>query len=112
MRKELRVASSDGLSSYAVVFAWDGSNLSVTCDCKAGSLGQGCRHKEGLINGDRSLLLGDEDIGDILGWIETSAVGRAALRLREAEVAVKSAQAEVKSAKKALADLVNPKLTR
>lgn len=112
MRKEFRVASSNGMSSYAVVFIRNGDQLYVTCDCKAGALGQACRHKEGLINGDRGLLRVDEDMSEVLKWVQESQVGRAAERLRDAEAGIKIAQTAVKSAKKELADLVNPRQVR
>lgn len=109
MHKEFHVLSSDGTSSYRVIFAYDGNNLRVKCDCKAGSMGQACRHKESLLFGDDSVLVEKEDLSGVLSWVLASPVQQAISNLREAEIRAKAAHAVEKSAKKILADMLNGK---
>lgn len=106
MRKGFHVRSSDGVSSYAVMFEYDGSGLQVKCDCKAGMLGQMCRHKERLILGDGSVLSVADDLSDVLRWVAASPVQQAIDAVREAESKTRAAQIAEKSAKKALANLL------
>jgi len=111
MRHVLRAKSSDGTSSYLVEFNWDGRSLEVLCDCRAGILGQHCRHKEGLIRGDQSLLSDSLDgpaLGEIVGWVKLSEVGTASIQLRNAEQRLKAAQVDVKAAKKSLERAMRP----
>ncbi len=111
MRNVLRVKSSDGTSSYSVEFNWDGHRLEVLCDCRAGVLGQHCRHKEGLIHGDHSLLSDSSDgpaLDEVVGWVRLSPVGTASTQLREAEERFKAAQVDAKAAKKSLERAMRP----
>ena len=80
-QREYRVRSSDGQSSYVVGFWWDGEHLYVKCSCRAGIVGQGCRHKDAILAGDTSVLFEDADIREIAEWIERSAVGFALRRV-------------------------------
>lgn len=111
MRNVLRAKSSDGTSSYSVEFNWDGNRLEVICDCRAGMLGQHCRHKDGLMRGDHSLLL-DSSVGPVLdevvSWVRLSPVGTASTQLRGAEEKLKAAQVAVKAAKKSLEKAMRP----
>lgn len=67
--KEFSVYSSDGVSVYTVVVEWNGKDLSVACDCKAGSLGDWCRHKSGLLNGEEAILATKDNLTDVLQWV-------------------------------------------
>ena len=112
MIREIQVASSDGASSYLVVFEWNGKDLSVTCNCRAGYLGQACRHKEGLLLGNRLLLPNPKDesiLVEILRWVDESPVRNALSNICKAEAELQTAQAAAKAAKKALVVLLNPK---
>lgn len=109
--RQLRVTSSDGVSFYLVEFEWDSERLRITCDCRAGTLGKNCRHKEGLICGDSSLLKDPADIvvlNEVVEWVNQSPVRSAISRLHAAEAELKAAQARVKAAKKALEILYIP----
>lgn len=111
MRRVLRAKSSDGTSSYLVEFKWDERRLEVLCDCRAGVLGQHCRHKEGLIRGDRSLLWDSSDdpvLNEVVSWVRLSPVGTASTQLRDAEATHKAAQVAVKVAKKSLENAMRP----
>jgi hypothetical protein len=111
MRNVLKAKSSDGTSSYSVEFNLDGNRLEVFCDCRAGVLGQHCRHKEGLIRGDRALLLDSSDgavLDEVVNWVRRSPVGTASTQLRDAEEKLKAAQVAVRAAKKSLENAMRP----
>lgn len=111
MRNVLNARSSDGTSSYSVEFNWDGANLEIFCDCRAGALGRHCRHKEGLILGDKSILMNSSDesaLEEILGWVKLSPVAIALAQYRDAEEKLKAAQAAVIAAKKLLENAIRP----
>ena len=114
--KEFNVLSSDGVSAYSVVVEWNGSNLSVACNCKAGALGDWCRHKSGLLNGDESILVVKDNLIDVLQWVKGSSVHSAISHIhvaesqqREAEASLKKAKANVLAAKQVVANLINPR---
>lgn len=113
--KEFSVCSSDGLSAYLVVVKWNGNELSVACDCKAGSLGDWCRHKNDLLNGEEAILAVKDNLTDVLQWVKASPVYAAMSDIhiaesqqKDAEVLLKKAKSKVQAAKRAAANLVNP----
>jgi hypothetical protein len=114
--KEFSVYSSDGMSVYKVVIEWNGKDLSVACDCKAGSLGDWCRHKSGLLNGEEATLATKVNLTDLLQWVKESSVYGALSDIqiaenqqREAEALLKKAKAKVQAAKHVAARLVSPR---
>lgn len=116
---EFSVYSSDGMSAYTVVVKWNGNELSVACDCKAGSIGDWCRHKNGLLNGEESILAAKENLTDVLQWVKASPVYAAMSDIqiaesqqKEAEVLLKKAKSKVQAAKRAAANLVNPRVKK
>lgn len=90
---------------YLVTFRRDGDNLTATCSCRAGELGQLCKHRVQLINGDVSDLVSDNEpeVDEIAGLIAGTGVSAALDALRAAEQAEKDAKREVANRKKALA---------
>lgn len=109
------VNSSDGVATYAVAVQWDGNNLYVACDCKAGSLGDWCRHKSAILNGEEDILAVKEDLTDVLQWVKSSPVHAAMsdiqnfeIQQKEAEASLKKVKARVQAAKRAAAVLVSP----
>ncbi|TXH15825.1 MAG: hypothetical protein E6R00_06890 [Gammaproteobacteria bacterium] len=113
--KEFSVSSSDGSSAYTVVVKWNGHELFVACDCKAGSIGDWCRHKNGLLNGEEAILAVKDNLTDVLQWVNASPVHAAMSDIhiaesqqKDAEVLLKKAKSKVQAAKRAAANLVNP----
>lgn len=103
--KALKAKSSDGTTLYTVEFIWDGEELSVLCDCRAGLMKQHCRHKDSFIRGDKSLLADssfEADLKDVVIWVNQSPVGKAMQELVGAEEGLKIAQAKAKTAKRLL----------
>jgi hypothetical protein len=112
MLYKLNAKSSDGTSAYTVEFNWDGNKLEIFCDCRAGLLGQHCRHKDGLISGDHTLLADPSAsalLNEVVSLVKISQVGVVLGQLREAEDRLKAAQVEVKLAKKALEKVMRPR---
>lgn len=112
--KNFSVFSSDGVSAYTVFVEWNGKDLFVACDCRAGSSGDWCRHKSGLLNGEEGILAVKDNLTDVLKWVGASPVHAAILRIqyaenqqREAEVSLKKAKNNVLAAKKTAANLIN-----
>jgi hypothetical protein len=114
--KEFSVLSSDGVSAYTVTFEWNGKDLSVACNCKAGLIGDWCRHKSGLLNGDESK---NSNWTEVENWINASPVCSVLTEIREAENQLKEverllkkAKVKVQEAKRTAADMVNPRLKK
>jgi hypothetical protein len=112
--KAFSVYSSDGASTYSVVVEWNGKDLSVACNCKAGSMGDWCRHKSGILNGEEAILAAKDDLTDVLQWVKASPINAAMsgiqaaeIQQKEAEAALKKAKAKVQAAKRVTADLVS-----
>lgn len=115
--KVFSVYRSDGESAYTVVVEWNGKDLSVACDCKTGSLGDWCRHKCGLLNGEEAILATKDNLTDVLQWVKASPVYTAMSEIhvaenqqKEAGALLKKAKAKVQAAKGAVANLVNPRV--
>lgn len=112
--KKFRALNSEGVSAYTVIVEWNGKDLYVACDCKAGSLGDWCRHKSGVLNGEESILADGDTLTDVLTWVSLSSVSTAIARIREAEnqrsdaeASLKKAKANVLAAKKVVMNLIN-----
>jgi hypothetical protein len=117
--KEFSVYSSDGVSAYTVIVEWNGKDLSVACGCKAGLLGDWCRHKSSLLNGDETILATKDNLTDVLQWIKASPVYAAMSDIhvaenqqREVEALLKKAKGKVQAAKQVAANLVNPRVKK
>lgn len=105
MEYALNVLSSDGDKTYTVCLDWDGEELAVSCDCRAGQVGQHCKHKDAILRGNYGLVVKEPDnrtMSELTDLIARSAVGSALHRLVEAEVAVAGAQDSLRQAKKSL----------
>lgn len=97
--KAYSVYSSDRLATYTVVVEWNGSDLKVSCDCKAGSLGDWCRHKSSLLKGDETVLTTNDDLTEVLQWVKSSPIHGAITDIEAAEVVQKEAESTLKIAK-------------
>ena len=90
---------------YLVVIERHANNLSATCDCPAGVMGQYCKHRFRLFEGDASGIVGGDigRVGEVPSLLEGTDVAKAILVLRRAEDQAKLAKAAVSKAKKDLA---------
>jgi hypothetical protein len=54
--KEILIRAKSSSSDYYTVICKIQDVITIYCDCKAGSFGKLCKHKMGLLSGDRSFL--------------------------------------------------------
>ncbi|MCB1864780.1 MAG: hypothetical protein KDG50_05080 [Chromatiales bacterium] len=103
MRLNLR-AKSSGAEPYEVEFVIDGNQLSVYCNCQAGSFGKLCKHKTELLAGDTSRLFDETETSKLeeLSRIVQRApeILRLAGEIAQSEKIVRTEQAKLKKAKK------------
>lgn len=105
------VRSSDGEGTYLVEFLFESDVLKIRCNCKAGALGQNCKHKDCLIDGRTDILASrneDASLATALGWVANSAVAEARRRIRDLEHRTDLLQQELKREKIAFARLIRP----
>jgi uncharacterized Zn finger protein len=90
---------------YTVTFARAGNNLTGTCTCAAGAIGQYCKHRFALMAGEVTDLASDNtaDVQALRGMIAGTDVAAAMTALQRAEAAARAAQNELSQRKRALA---------
>ena len=90
---------------YQVVFNKKGNSLNAHCSCRAGQVGQYCKHRlriimgetEGITSGNKEAVL------EIQKWFKGTDVEEALKALRESESRLEEAKNEVVIRKKRLA---------
>lgn len=90
---------------YKVQFRKSGNNLTAHCTCPAGAVGQICKHRMRILEGDtEGIVSGSEsEVAKAASWLTGSNVETALLELRSAESRLEAAQKEVSTLKKKLA---------
>lgn len=90
---------------YTVTFGRAGANLTSSCSCAAGAIGQYCKHRFALMGGDVTDLASDNaaDVEVLRGLIAGSDVEIAMDGVRQAEAVLEEAKKELAKRKKALA---------
>lgn len=91
---------------YQVDFALgDSGNITATCTCPAGAMGQYCKHRFNILAGDLTgIASGNEpDVALVSSWLPGSDVERALTALGDAEREFRVAKSRVAAAKKAIA---------
>jgi uncharacterized Zn finger protein len=90
---------------YEVVFDKKGGNLTATCSCPAGLMGQYCKHRFRILAGNSEGIVSEniEDATTVQGWLAGSDVEMAIHNLGLAEAELDQAKKKVGAAKKALA---------
>ena len=72
----VEVRGSEG-DIYQVSFAKDAIGVNVQCSCKAGKMGQFCRHRLALLAGDRSAMVNPAKgsvLDEALSWREFDSI--------------------------------------
>lgn len=89
---------------YIVAFIKDDEGLVATCTCAAGSVGQYCKHRLAILNGDPSAIVSGNmsDAETIAGWLAGSSISAALDALSVAERELEDAKRAVARAKKQL----------
>jgi hypothetical protein len=91
---------------YAVRFIRSGDgNLSASCTCPAGAMGQYCKHRLGILSGDPSGVVSGNahEVPIIASWLSGSDVERTLRDLADSEAELEAAKKRVAAAKKAVA---------
>jgi uncharacterized Zn finger protein len=90
---------------YEVVFSREGSNLTATCTCPAGLVGQYCKHRFNILGGavDGVVSNNENEVATVLGWLPGTDVEAAMNAVAAAEAEVERAKKAATAAKKALA---------
>jgi len=90
---------------YEVVFSREGSNLTATCTCPAGVVGQYCKHRFNILYGavDGIVSNNENEVATVVGWLPGTDVEAAMNVVAAAEVEVERAKKAAAAAKKALA---------
>lgn len=105
MRKEFKVLSSDGVTSYVVEFLLESGKLHIHCGCPAGVLGKWCKHKMSFVSGDVAGVLESSaasDVAEVLIWIKNSEFSRLLDEMNLAEGEMREAKIKMDKTKKAL----------
>lgn len=114
MKHDFKALSSDGVTTYEVVFELLDGKLSVWCDCPAGSLGKLCKHKSHFLSGcteDSQNQGRSDDFHEVMNWIKKSqlpsVIDEVCLAEKELELINKKLKKNKKSLEKALRDGVD-----
>ena len=97
-------AKSSGTEPYDVEFVVEGNQLSVFCNCQAGTFGKLCKHKTELLAGDSSRLFDESEqkkLTELQAIVKRAPeIRRLAEQIAEAEKIIRSEQSKMKTAKK------------
>jgi SWIM zinc finger len=107
-RVEFIVEGSQG-DEYGVTFEINGAAARASCTCPAGSNGQYCKHRLGLMDGDASPLLSDNnsDVARLPTLLRGTDLEAAHGRFSKAEAACAIAKYDFDAAKKALSRVMH-----
>lgn len=104
MRFEFLVQGS-APDPYLVTVHRVGTNVTATCTCPAGKVGQYCKHRFAILRGDDSgeSSANAEEVRNVAGLLAGSDIAHALSHLQRCESDLESAKERVTAAKKALA---------
>lgn len=90
---------------YEVTFSREGSNLTATCTCPAGLVGQYCKHRFNILYGavDDIVSNNENEVATVVGWLPGTDVEAAMRAVAAAEMEVERAKKAATAAKKGLA---------
>lgn len=103
MEIQFRVQGSSA-DPYLITFIKDGDGLVATCTCAAGEVGQSCKHRLAILNGDASAVVSENraDAEIVAGWIPGTPLASALEALATAERQLEEAKRGVSVARKRL----------
>lgn len=89
---------------YQVVFRKSGKNLNASCGCRAGIMGQLCKHRLSILNGDKSAVVSDnvDQVSEVVAWLVGSYVAEVISEVVLLEAEKKLIENKLKKAKKLL----------
>lgn len=97
-------------SPYKVRFKKDSDDLKATCSCRAGISGMLCKHRLSILDGDKSAVVSDnaDQVSEVSSWLEGSKVSDAISEVVSLEAQKKQIEANIKRAKKLIAEMLIP----
>lgn len=89
---------------YTVIFSQIDGGLSASCSCPAGEMGQHCKHRISILNGDTNEVINSNpaDVETIKSWLSGSPLETALHAVLAADKTLESAKKELQRAKKQL----------
>lgn len=102
--REFQVQGSDP-APYKVIFKANDGQIKASCTCRAGVMGQLCKHRLSILNGDSSAVVSPNasEVADVVSWLEGSNLAEAISVAVQLEAEKKLLEERLKSAKKAIA---------
>jgi uncharacterized Zn finger protein len=90
---------------YKVLFRKSGNNLIALCTCPAGTVGQYCKHRLGILKGLTNNIVSENEeyVKVVESWLHGSNIEKVLNQLKEAENSLESAKKNVSLLKKKLA---------
>ena len=88
MEIKILAKSSSHPEPYLVIIKWNGSKISAFCNCRAGELGQLCKHKLQILSCDSKVLFDVKQVDDlnkIAEWVNSSTLLKVFDELEKAE---------------------------
>jgi hypothetical protein len=94
---------------YRVSFAKDGDNLTCLCNCKAGSMGQICKHRTRIFEGELTGVVSEnlDDVSTVREWLKGTDVEEALASMEASEAYLFQAKERLKQSKKMVAQAMN-----
>jgi hypothetical protein len=93
------------IEPYEVSFSKNEENVTAHCTCPAGSVGQYCKHRLSILQGNNpGVVSGNEnEISTVRSWVMGTDVGKALAEVSENERIFEDAKAKLAKSKKRLA---------
>ncbi|WP_317201456.1 hypothetical protein [Janthinobacterium sp.] len=100
--------SSD--APYEVAFTKNSTALFATCTCKAGLMGQYCKHRAIILDGQIEGIVSNNtaDVASVVDWLHGSNLAEILASLSTAEAALERAKKHVSDIKKTLSNAMRP----
>jgi uncharacterized Zn finger protein len=94
---------------YELIFIKDGDSLTALCNCPAGSHGNYCKHRIGILDGKTGNITSDnaDQVPTVVAWLAGTDVETALVELRSLEKDADAPKNELAAAKKKLARAMN-----
>lgn len=103
-----KVKGSSG-DEYELTFIKDGDSLTALCTCPAGTFGNLCKHRVGILNGSSKAITSDnaDQVPKVVEWLVGTDVEAALKELRAAEKNKAASKDEIAALKRKAARAMN-----
>jgi hypothetical protein len=109
---EFQIRSKSSGSEYTIKVYGSEELPIIDCSCTAGEMGQSCKHRFALLNGDESEVYdATHPVEDLTARIAGTQLGTCIQNMSDHEKAIADAQAELKRLKKKVAKAMNGIIT-